>query len=285
MPLLLLVGWRGEPGKRDEPQHLLQGQVTPGLLAALGIPFQSLPDYFEGARDALYTAKKHMQHNNSAYCLLVKRQTFLPHVLPPPPAKCPLKREDAVKLVVANLKDRDVVISTTGMLSRELFEYRKSVSQGHERDFLTVGSMGHASSIALGIAIQRPKRQIFCIDGDGSVIMHMGALAVIGQTEPQNFKHIIINNGTHDSVGGQPSAALDENKFQLVKIALACGYKEARAATTLEEIKAGVEWMHSTKGPIALEIKVSPGSRKNLGRPTRTPIQNKKDFMHFLALS
>ncbi|XP_065347798.1 phosphonopyruvate decarboxylase-like [Cloeon dipterum] len=285
MPLLLLVGWRGEPGKRDEPQHLLQGQVTPGLLAALGIPFQSLPDYFEGARDALYTAKKHMQHNNSAYCLLVKRQTFLPHVLPPPPAKCPLKREDAVKLVVANLKDRDVVVSTTGMLSRELFEYRKSVSQGHERDFLTVGSMGHASSIALGIAIQRPKRQIFCIDGDGSVIMHMGALAVIGQTEPQNFKHIIINNGTHDSVGGQPSAALDENKFQLVKIALACGYKEARSATTLEEIKAGVEWMHSTKGPIALEIKVSPGSRKNLGRPTRTPIQNKKDFMHFLALS
>jgi len=286
IPMLLLVGWRGEPGKRDEPQHVTQGKATPGLLAACGIPFQVLPDYLEGAEQTLYTARKHMEVTKGPYCLLVKRQTFLPYKMNYEETiydQMPLNREGAVNEVMKVLHERDVVIGTTGMLSRELFELREQHGHGHEKDFLTVGSMGHASSIALGVAMQRTKRQVFCLDGDGAALMHMGNMSTIGNTGPANYNHIVINNGAHDSVGGQPSDALNEN-FDICKVALGLGYKQAICVTTPEEIQAGVTAMRATDGPILMEVKVRKGGRKNLGRPTRTPIQNKDDFMHFLAI-
>lgn len=283
IPMLLLVGWRGEPGKRDEPQHMIQGQATPGILASCGIAFQVLPDYQEGAEQALYVARKHMETSKGPYCLLVRRQNFLPFKLEKEPEMFPLNREGALKSVIDSLKDRDVVVGTTGMLSRELFEHRVARGQGHEKDFLTVGSMGHASAIALGIAQFRPKRQIFCLDGDGAVLMHMGALATIGQSEVPNFKHILINNGCHDSVGGQPTSGLSDS-FDFLTIAQACGYKTVMRATQPEEISEAVTHMRSLEGPVLLEIRTNKGGRKDLGRPTRTPIQNKKDFMHFLAI-
>ncbi|EDO39637.1 predicted protein [Nematostella vectensis] len=283
IPMLLLVGWRGEPGKRDEPQHVVQGQATPGILASCGIPFQVLPDYQEGAEQALYTARKHMETTKSPYCLLARRQNFLPFKLNDGPDKYPLNREGVLKVLVDNLHDRDVVVGTTGMLSRELFEYRVEKKQGHEKDFLTVGSMGHASAIALGIAKFRPKRQVFCLDGDGAVLMHMGALSTVGSEGSANLKHIIINNGCHDSVGGQPTDAANEN-FSFTAIASACGYKTVMEASEPADIAAKVKTMREMEGPVLLEIKCNKGGRKNLGRPTRTPKQNKKDFMHFLAI-
>ena len=285
IPMLLFIGWRGEPGKRDEPQHSTQGQSTPGLLAALGIPFQPLPDYQEGAEQALLTAKQHMKRANSPYALLVKRQIFSPYKLPENASpEFPLNREGALEIIINALGQKDVVVSTTGMMSRELFEYRVRQDMGHERDFLTVGSMGHASSIALGIALHKPRRQIFCLDGDGASIMHMGNMATIGQNAPGNFKHVIINNGAHDSVGGQPTDAGNHDTFSFVKIAEGCGYKKAFLAVNEEEVASAITEMRTMEGPILLEIKVQQGHRKQIGRPTRTPIQNKHDFMHFLAI-
>lgn len=287
VPMLLFVGWRGEPGKRDEPQHVSQGKATPGLLAASGIPFQVLPDYIEGAQQALYTARKYMEVSQGPYCLLVKRQTFLPYKLPHKDtlfSALPLNREGAVDAIVRALHERDVVVGTTGMLSRELFELRVKNNQGHEKDFLTVGSMGHASSIALGIAMQRPRRQVFCLDGDGAAIMHLGNLSTIGNHGPANYKHIIINNGAHDSVGGQPTDAQEHDSFNICQTAMALGYRKAITAITSEEICESILAMREMEGPILLEIKVRKGSRKDLGRPTRSPKQNKADFMHFLAI-
>lgn len=284
IPMLLLVGWRGEPGKRDEPQHKVQGQATPGLLAAMGIPFQPLPDYHEGAEQALKTACHYMKSSKGPYCLLVKRQTFLPYSLKKKEPEFFMSREFAMKVIVDNMSPKDAVVSTTGMLSRELFEYRVEKDIGHEKDFLTVGSMGHASAIALGIAMQRPNKQIFCLDGDGAAIMHMGCLATIGQNGPSNLKHIIINNGSHDSVGGQPTDAQNSN-FSFCDIAKACGYKEAKSVLTEEELKNSMVWLRGTNGPALLEIKINSGGRKNLGRPTRTTHENKTDFMHFLAIN
>ena len=161
IPMLLLVGWRGEPGKRDEPQHITQGQATPGLLAACGIPFETLPDYLEGAEQVLYNARTHMEVSKGPYCLLVKRQTFLPYKLTAEENifdTMVMNREAAVEEIIQVLRQRDVVVGTTGMLSRELFELREKFGHGHEKDFLTVGSMGHAFSIALSVAMQRPRR-------------------------------------------------------------------------------------------------------------------------------
>lgn len=284
IPMLLLVGWRGEPGKRDEPQHKVQGQATPGILAAMGIPFQPLPDYQEGAEQALKTARHYMESSKGPYCLLVKRQTFLPYRMKKKEPEFLMSRESAMKVIVDNMSARDAVVSTTGMLSRELFEYRVEKDTGHEKDFLTVGSMGYASTIALGIAMQKPNKQVFCLDGDGAVIMHMGSLATIGQNGPANLKHIIINNASHDSVGGQPTDAQNSN-FSFCGIAKACGYKEAKSVISEEELTEAVVWLRATDGPVLLEVKVNPGGRTNLGRPTRTTQENKADFMHFLAIN
>ncbi|XP_074617354.1 phosphonopyruvate decarboxylase-like isoform X1 [Acropora palmata] len=283
IPMLLLLGWRGEPGKRDEPQHMIQGQATPGILASCGIPFQVLPDYQEGAEQALYVARKHMETTKGPYCLLVRRQNFLPFKLEREPDLYPLNREGAMKTIVDALSEHDVIVGTTGMLSRELFEYRVAKGQGHEKDFLTVGSMGHASAIALGIAQFRPKRQVFCLDGDGAALMHMGALATIGQRDVPNFKHVLLNNGCHDSVGGQPTCGRSDS-FNFLGVAKACGYKTVMRAEQREEISEAVKFLRGLDGPVFLEIRTNKGGRKDLGRPTRTPIQNKMDFMHFLAI-
>ncbi|KAK3713155.1 hypothetical protein QZH41_010049 [Actinostola sp. cb2023] len=251
--------------------------------SSCGIPFQVLPDYHEGAEQALYTARKHMETTKSPYCLLVRRQNFLPYKLQDEPEQYPLNREGVLQIIVDALHDKDVVVGTTGMLSRELFEYRVTKGQGHEKDFLTVGSMGHASAIALGIAKFRPRRQVFCLDGDGAALMHMGNMATIGHEQTKNLKHIIINNGCHDSVGGQPTVA-GSDMFSFIDIAKASGYSVAMQASEPEDIAEKVKAMRSMDGPVLLEIKCNKGGRKDLGRPTRTPQQNKKDFMHFLAI-
>jgi len=281
IPMLLLIGWRGEPGKKDEPQHLVQGKVMSSLLTDLNIQFEVLPDYIEGAREVLDSALHYLKKRGGPYALLVKRQTFTSYKLKSvEPNTHQLSREEALKLVLKGTDNFDVLVTTTGFTSREVYELREQAGQDHKREFLTVGSMGHSSSIALGIAIAKPSRQIFCIDGDGSMLMHMGSMATCGRVAPRsNFKHILMNNGSHDSVGGQPTKGFE---VDFRTIAKGCGYKHTFQARTSEEIEECMKKLREAEGPALLEIFVNKGARKNLGRPKTTPIQNKNEFMAFL---
>jgi len=201
IPMVLMIGWRGEPGVKDEPQHKKQGRVNQALLQAMEIPYSILDHDSQQALLSIKEAAHRAVLNRGPYALLIRKGIFEKYqLLKDDKLDFPLTREMAVKIVVDHLDPQDAVISTTGMTSRELFEYRDFLNQGHDNDFLTIGGMGHTSQIALGIALQKNDRQVFCLDGDGSVIMHMGSLAVIGTQGIGNFKHIILNNGVHDSV-------------------------------------------------------------------------------------
>ena len=222
-----------------------------------------------------------MAAEKSPFAIVVKKGTFDKYRLKNrKETNYGLNREGALKIIVPLLDKDDIIVSTTGMASRELFELRESLSQGHEKDFLTVGCMGHSSSIALGIALEKPERKVYCFDGDGAMIMHMGALSTIASLKPKNFRHIVFNNFAHDSVGGQPTAT--EN-IDIPAIAKANGYLHSFSAQTKNEVTDRIKEMGKLKGPVLLEIKVNKGSRENLGRPTRTPIQNKEEFMGFLS--
>lgn len=280
IPLLMIIGWRGEPGKKDEPQHLKQGKITLSLLETMGIAHEVLSEDISEAEKSIDNAVQHMTENNAPYALIIKKGTFESYELQNKiKTSYDLMREQAVNLVIDQLDQRDIVVSTTGKTSRELFEYREELKHEHGKDFLTVGSMGHSSQIALGIALSKPDRQVYCLDGDGAVIMHLGSLAIIGSKAPKNFKHIIFNNGAHDSVGGQPTVGFE---IDIPAIAKACGYKTTLCAEKTEDIKEKILQLKTCEGPALLEIKVNKGARKDLGRPTTTPQENKKAFMGFL---
>lgn len=280
IPVLLLIGWRGEPEKKDEPQHIKQGKVTQSLLRLLEIKFNILPNNIEGAKKIVGEGLEYMKKQSAPYAIIVRTGTFQPFGLDAKPVvRYEMTREAALKIIVDQLSSEDVVVSTTGKTSRELFEYREECNQGHETDFLTVGSMGHSSQIALGIALSRPSRNVYCIDGDGATIMHMGSLAIIGTQGPRNFKHIIINNGAHDSVGGQPTVGFE---IDFVSIAKACRYKTVLKAETAKELEETLRLLKTREGPCFLEVRVCKGARGDLGRPTIPPIENKRAFMNFL---
>lgn len=280
IPMLLLIGWRGEPNVHDEPQHIKQGRITLKLLETLEIPYEILPQDMVSADSSLERAVSSSLSNNSPYALIVKKGTFEEYKSRNPIKNdYELSREEALKIIVNSLSPKDIVVSTTGKLSRELFEYRKNLNQGHSSDFLTVGSMGHSSQIALGIALNKPQRNVYCLDGDGALIMHMGSMAIIGQTSPNNFKHIIFNNESHESVGGQPTAA---SFINIPEIATACGYKSVFTARDHKELGEKLMLIKESQNPSLLEIKLTRGARKDLGRPDKTPLENKEDFMHFL---
>lgn len=282
IPMLLIIGWRGEPGVHDEPQHVKQGKITLKLLETLGIHHEILPDNLEEAKETLERLFNSIKETNSPHALVVKKGTFETYKLKKEmQTNQELSREEALQILVNNLTPSDVIVSTTGMLSRELFEYREFLKQGHEKDFLTVGSMGHASQIALGIALQKPHRQIYCLDGDGAAIMHLGSIAIIGSQRPINFKHVILNNGAHDSVGGQPTAGF---RIDIPNIAKACGYKNVWRTETRESLQEKIKLFSSSEGPSLLEVFVKKGARSNLGRPTISPVENKKDFMENLKI-
>lgn len=280
MPLLLIIGWRGEPGVHDEPQHVKQGKVTLPLLETMGIPFVVLDKQWEAQVDeALHVIKE----NDGIYALIVRKGTFDDYLLQNQSiSSLPLLREEAVKMVVDKLRDDDIVVSTTGMISRELFEYREAKGQGHAHDFLTVGSMGHASQIALGIALHKPSRRVIVFDGDGALLMHMGGMAIIGDYCPKNLVHIVFNNGAHDSVGGQPTVG---QKIDVEAIAKAVGYKDVVSVDTQESLMCAMNHVnHSVLEGVALiNVNVRKGNRKDLGRPTTTPIENKEALMKELA--
>lgn len=281
IPVLLVIGWRGEPGVHDEPQHVKQGKITLPLLDAMGIRHEILSQDETEFRSQLDGAVRHMSETGEAFAFIVRKNTFEPYTLQRHEVnEYPLSREEAIQKVAASLSAKDVIVSTTGMISRELFEYRTAQGQGHERDFLTVGSMGHASQIALGIALEKTDRRVWCFDGDGAALMHLGSVAIIADKAPENFVHVIFNNGAHDSVGGQPTAGL---KVNLAGIAKAAGYKDAVSVTTAEDLGSALKALKTMRGPVLLEVRVHRGNRKDLGRPTTTPIQNRDALMEFMG--
>ena len=280
IPVLLLVGWRGRPGVHDEPQHVKQGKVTTGLLNVMGINYDVLSKDEDKVEKQIAKALKALQ-NREVYALVIEKDTFEDYKLQNVDVNdFAMSREEAIQTVASALGEKDCIVSTTGMISRELFEYRVAMSQGHERDFLTVGSMGHASQIALGIALAQPKRRVWCFDGDGAAIMHMGSMAIVANKEPKNYIHVVFNNGAHDSVGGQPTVGL---MIDLPAVAKAVGYKAAYSVENKADLEAILKNVNSFEGPMLLEVKVKKGNRKDLGRPTTTPIQNKDALMSFLA--
>lgn len=280
IPVLLIIGWRGEPGVKDEPQHLKQGLVTLPLLETLGIKYELLVEDERSLPEQVERAVAYMKETGEAFGLVVRKDTFdsyKPQIIPD--SSLTLDRERAIELITGTILDQDVIVSTTGKISRELFEYRASMNQGHQQDFLTVGSMGHASQIALGVALNQPNRNVYCFDGDGATIMHTGNMAIIGTVAPENYFHIVFNNGAHDSVGGQPTVGF---KVDIPAVARAFGYKTVISVDNEADLICQLKDLTKRQAPLLLEVKVKKGARNDLGRPTTTPIENKKALMSFL---
>lgn len=271
VPMLLIIGWRGEPGTKDEPQHKKQGKVTLPLLETMGVKYEILDDDWAAQLDR---AVHYMRNENKPYALVVRKGAFAPYSMAKAESRLTMTREEALATVLDNLTDDDFVVSTTGKTSREVFELREARGEGHANDFLTVGGMGHTASIAFGAALGTDSN-LWCIDGDGSFLMHMGSFAVIAQNAPDNFKYILNNNGAHESVGGQPTVGMD---IDIPAILRAVGFEQVIEAETAAQIAEAMAALRA-KGKTALILKTRQGSRDDLGRPTTTPRQNKEDMM------
>ena len=279
IPMLVVIGWRGEPGIHDEPQHKKQGRVQEALLGALGYRYEVMAEDPQEAFAQLASLVAEMKSKSTPVALLVRKGAFSGYKMAQGevPAYA-MTREDAIRIILDSLSEDDRVVSTTGMASREIYELRDAAGQGHGKDFLTVGSMGHALMIALGIA-RFHKGAVYCLDGDGAAIMHLGSLAVAASVKPTNLRHIILNNGAHDSVGGQPTIGFS---LGFNSIAKELGYAAGFRAETPEALKSALAGLAVVDGPGLLEVRVRGGARKDLGRPKTTPVENKAAFMENL---
>lgn len=280
IPMIFVIGWRGEPSVHDEPQHIYQGEVTIKLLDDMDI--KSFVIGKETTEEELKCVMKDFREllsKGKNVAFVVRKGALSLDEKISYKNENSMTREEIIKHITA-VSDKDPVISTTGKASRELFEIRENNNQSHKYDFLTVGSMGHSSSIALGVAINKPQTKIWCIDGDGAALMHMGAMAVIGEISPDNMVHIVINNGAHETVGGMPTVA---GKADLVAIAKGCGYPYAVSVDSFSELDSELKKAKERNGLSFIEIKCSIGARDDLGRPTTTAIENKNNFMEYIS--
>ena len=279
IPCVFIVGWRGEPGVHDEPQHLFQGEVTCKLLEVMDIQYMILSK--ETSTEEVTKKMKEFSgllKNGKQVAFVVRKGALSFDEKIEYKNDNKMLREDIIKHIVAISKD-DVIVSTTGKASRELFEIREANGQGHGRDFLTVGSMGHSSSIALEIALQKPNRKIWIIDGDGAVLMHMGSMAVLAANKPRNIVHIVINNGSHETVGGQPTVM---GNVDLVKVAQGCGYPNAVRVDCFDALDEELNKAKVGNELSFIEVKCAIGARNDLGRPTTTAKENRILFMKYL---
>ena len=280
IPMLLLIGWRGEPGVKDEPQHLKQGKIQIDLLNTMDIPYEIISKDSQDFKSKISKCIDTAKGENRPTALLIKKGTFDKYGKTVSAKEDQsMKREEALEIILDNLDDNTIVVSTTGKTSREIFEIREKNNQSHEQDFLTVGSMGHCSSIALGIALAKPHRQVVCIDGDGAMLMHLGSLTSIADMKPKNFRHILMNNKVHESVGGQSTVAKNINLSAIVE---SFGVIKMFLAESSSELKQRIKEFLFCSEPSFLEVKIRPGSRYDLGRPTIKPIENKVSFMKFI---
>ena len=280
IPCVFIVGWRGEPGVHDEPQHIYQGEVTLKLLDDMDIAhFVISKETTEGELAEKMQEFRRILTVGKQVAFVIRKGALEFDGKVKYENSNTMTREDIIRYIVEHTGD-DPIVSTTGKASRELFEIREARGEGHEKDFLTVGSMGHASSIALGIAVQKTNKKIWIIDGDGAALMHMGAMAVIGANAPKNIVHIVINNGAHETVGGMPTVA---SKIDLVAIAKGCGYPNAVSVDNFGDLDVELETAKRRNELSLIEIKCSIGARDNLGRPTTTAQQNKQSFIQHLV--
>ncbi len=279
IPMIFIVGWRGEPGVHDEPQHIYQGEVTVKLLEDMDVrTFIISKDTTEDELSAAMDSFRSELANGKQVAFIVRKGAIKYDEKVEYRNDNKMIREDIIRHI-AKASGEDPIVSTTGKPSRELFETRTANGQSHKYDFLTVGSMGHASSIALGVAINKPDRRIWCVDGDGAVLMHMGSMAVLGANAPKNMIHIVINNGAHETVGGMPTVA---SKIDLVAIAKACGYPNAVCVDNFDDLDKELENAKARDELSFIEVKCSIGARDDLGRPTTTALENKQNFMEYL---
>ena len=281
IPMLLAIGWRGEPGVLDEPQHVKQGTAQISLFEAINMPYEIIAAEDKGNyKSKINELIEKAIYKNIPVALLIKKHTFEKYNTTHKIEESVLMlREEALYNILDSIKDGSIIVSTTGKTSREIFEIRKKYSQSHKMDFLNIGGMGHSSSIALGIAKSKPDRDVICIDGDGSLFMHMGSLAVIASQRPMNFKYILINNKVHESVGGQDTAA---KYIDIFSVADAFdSYRCFKVEKNEELVNSMNEFLECT-GPAFMEVLVRPGSRKDLGRPSISPKKSKLDFMNYV---
>ena len=279
IPVVFIVGWRGEPGVHDEPQHIYQGEVTVKLLEDMDIKaFVIGKETTEDELKSVMKEYKSVLDSGKDVAFVIRKGALSYDVEVEYKNDNVMVREDIIKHIIA-VTGEDPIVSTTGKASRELFEARVANGQSHKYDFLTVGSMGHSSSIALGVAINKPDRKIWCVDGDGAVLMHMGSMAVLGANAPKNMVHVVINNGAHETVGGMPTVA---SKINFVTIAKACGYPNAVCVDNFEDLDKELKLARNRNELSLIEVKCSIGARENLGRPTTTAIENKENFMNYL---
>lgn len=277
IPVLFIIGWRGEPNIKDEPQHIFQGEITLKLLEDLNIEYIILDKEINEEKINIYLNKfENILREGKPCAFVIRDGVFEKENLIDYKNNNTLIREKAIEIITEYSKD-DIIVSTTGKISRELFEIRERKNEGHEKDFLTVGSMGHTSMIALSIALKLKNKKVYCLDGDGALLMHFGASAIIGNRKPKNFVHIVLNNEAHESVGGMPTIC---GKLDLCKIAENFGYEESYKAASEEELE---NILKSIKNNLTfIEVKVSIFSRKDLMRPNISPIENKNNFIKFL---
>ena len=279
IPMIFIVGWRGEPGVHDEPQHIYQGEVTVKLLEDMDVAaYVVTKETTEEELDAQMQVFRSLLAKGKDVAFVVKKGALSFEKNVEYSNKNHMRREEIIEHIV-NVSKEDPILSTTGKASRELFEIREKNGQSHKYDFLTVGSMGHTSSIALGVVLQKPQQKIWCIDGDGAMLMHMGAMAVIGANKPSNLVHIVINNGAHETVGGLPTVASEIN---LVKMAEACGYPYAVRVSEFEQLDKELQAAKERRELTLIEVECAIGAREDLGRPTTTAVENKENFMRYL---
>lgn len=279
IPMIFIIGWRGEPGIHDEPQHIYQGEITVKLMEDMDVQsFIIRKDTADDEVSAKMAEFRELLLKGKQVAFIIRKGALEYREKVIYKNKNVMTREDIIRHIV-KVSGEDPIISTTGKASRELFEIREANGQSHKYDFLTVGSMGHSSSIALGVALNKPDKKIWCIDGDGAVLMHMGSMAVIGANSPNNLIHIVINNGAHETVGGMPTVA---SKMDIVAIAKACGYHNAVSVNSFDDLEKELQNARISNELCLIEVRCSIGARSDLGRPTTTAIENKKGFMSFL---
>ena len=280
IPCIFVIGWRGEPGTKDEPQHLYQGASTKEFLKTLSVPVFNLKKETteEELQKAVNVFQTYLDSGNSV-AYLVSKDALQNEERCKYQNANKLRREDALEQIL-QIADNDIIVSSTGKISREIYEIRERNGQTHEKDFLTVGSMGHCSSIAYGIALSMADKKVWCIDGDGALIMHLGATAVIGTSKLPNLIHVVLNNEAHESVGGMPTVAA---KLDLISIAKGCGYEHRTQVTDELQLKKVLTEARAINQSCFIEVKTSIASRSDLGRPKESPIENRNLFMNFLS--
>ncbi len=283
IPSLLLISWRGLPGEHDEPQHKRMGDVLPGMCSLLDIQYAIATNDADHMQTLLGQAAEHFKKHQKPFAILVPKGVIKASESSQQTTTKPedaLLREQLLETIIDHSQPNDILITTTGKTSRELYEIRERRGQGHAQDFLTVGSMGCSSSIALGIALEQPNRRVILVDGDGACLMRLEALATIGHEQPKNLMHIVIDNNAYESTGSQPTVS---HVIDFAAVARACSYQESYAMDDIETFKRHLStWQ---QGPSMFIVKSFPYSRKDLGRPKTTPQQNKLAFMQHLGVS